>query len=346
MVVRPHQWTTHDQAKDYVYPLAQRAATLWYHDHRMDFSGPQVWRGLAGFFLVTDAEDEALPLPSGERDVPLMICDRAFEAGGEFRYPALDPALIGTPGVEDDFMEGVLGDVVLVNGAPWPVLEVDAARYRLRVLNASNARRYRLRLDPEPPDGSPAFVQVGSDGGLLERPVGHDRVPISPAERFDLVVDFGRYPVGTEVTVRNTLGETDGTREVMRFRVVRRARDESRIPERLSEPRLPTRGDAVRTRTFDFRQTKRAGARVWTINGRVFDPDEHLADPALGTVELWRLSSDFHHPVHLHLAHFAVVGRAPARPPQRTRAGRTRWTYARTRRSKSSPASTGSRAGT
>ena len=155
--------------RDYVYPHDQRAATLWYHDHRMDFTGPQVYRGLAGFHLVHDDEERALPLPDGERDIPLMICDRAFEADGSFRYPAVDRTLQSTPGVERDYMEGVAGDVILVNGAPWPVLEVEAARYRFRILNASNARRYRLAMTLERGAG-PAFVQIGSDGGLLERP--------------------------------------------------------------------------------------------------------------------------------------------------------------------------------
>nr|BFE85350.1 hypothetical protein GCM10020093_079510 [Planobispora longispora] len=130
----------------------------------MDFTAPQVWRGLAGFLLVRDDEDDALPLPKGERDIPLMICDRAFEEDGSFRYPSRDRSLLVTPGVEDAYMEGVEGDVILVNGAPWPVLEVDAARYRLRLLNASNARRYRLALTP-----GGGFVQVGGDQGCSPR---------------------------------------------------------------------------------------------------------------------------------------------------------------------------------
>ncbi len=102
-------------------------------------------------------------------------------------------------------MEGVLGDVVLVNGAPWPVHEVDAARYRLRLLNASNARRYRLALTvPGGPDLP--LVQIGSDGGLLAAPVEHEAIEIASGERFDVVVDFSVLPVGTEVTMVNGLG--------------------------------------------------------------------------------------------------------------------------------------------
>src|SRR5262249_9677444 len=126
--------------RPYAYPLRQRAATLWYHDHRMGFTGASVWRGLAGFFIVHDAEEEALPLPAGLHATPLMIADRAFEADASLRYPAKDEKMMHLPGVEAGFREGVLGDVILVNGAPGPFLEVDAARYRLRVLNASNAR--------------------------------------------------------------------------------------------------------------------------------------------------------------------------------------------------------------
>jgi hypothetical protein len=138
-------WSFQEGAKEYAYPMEQRAATLWYHDHRMDFTGPQVYRGLAGFHIVRDDEGDALPLPAGDKDIPLMICDRAFAADGSLRYPARDPAG-DEPGVQPHYMEGVLGDVILVNGAP--VLEVANTRYRFRLLNASNARHYRLALGP------------------------------------------------------------------------------------------------------------------------------------------------------------------------------------------------------
>ncbi len=191
-------WSFHRGSKFYVYPLEQRAATLWYHDHRMDFTAPQVWRGLAGLHIIRDQEDDALPLPEAEKDIPLMICERSFDEDGSFLYPSLDPSLRGKPGVKGEYTEGVLGDTILVNGAPWPVMEVSNTRYRFRILNASNARRYRLALDPGPSDRLP-FVQVGSDGGLLGAPISHRTIPIAPAERFDVVIDFSKYPVGTEV---------------------------------------------------------------------------------------------------------------------------------------------------
>jgi FtsP/CotA-like multicopper oxidase with cupredoxin domain len=295
--------------RTYTYPLNQRAATLWYHDHRMGFTGPNVWRGLAGFHLVTDEEEAALPLPRGERDLPLMISDRSFTADGGFAYPALD-ADQQTPGVTAGYMNGVLGDVILVNGAPWPVLHADRARYRLRVLNASNARRYTLALDPQPPGGG-ALVQIGSDGGLLERPLKHDSIDIAPAERFDVVVDFSRYPPGTQVRLVNKLGNGP-TAQVMRFDLVNgaTAADDSRIPATLSTIAALDPHRAVATRTFVF-QNKRNG---WTINGDPYLPGRYLARPRLGTTEVWRFISDFYHPVHLHLNHFQVLSRNGATP--------------------------------
>jgi spore coat protein A len=293
--------------RDYIYPLDQPAATLWYHDHRMDFTGPQVYRGLAGFHLVHDDREEALPLPKGERDIPLMICDRSFAEDGSFLYPSLDPDLRDKPGVTRGFIRGVLGDVILVNGAAWPHLEVTNTRYRFRLLNASNARRYRLTLDPEPRQGKP-FIQIGSDVGLLRQPVEHAAIDLAQAERFDVVVDFSSYPIGTKVTMKNDLG--DGrTATVMRFDVVRPATDDTAVPARLGEFEMLSRSSAKVTRDFQFDQRGGDGS-MWTINGRLFDPGRDDAEPQLGATEIWRLTTDVHHPVHLHLAHFQVLSRS------------------------------------
>ncbi|MDQ3714743.1 MAG: multicopper oxidase domain-containing protein [Actinomycetota bacterium] len=301
-------------SRAYRYPMDQPAATLWYHDHRMDFTAAQVWRGLAGFHLVRDDVEEALGLPSGERDVPLMICDRAFEADGQLRYPAIDPTLLEAPGVQADFMEGVLGDVILVNGAPWPVLDVDAARCRLRLLNASNARRYDLRLDPAP-DTGPAFVQIGSDGGLLAAPIWQASIVISPGERFDVVVDFAAYPVGAEVTLRNALG-SGSTADVMRFRVVRTAADDSTVPDKLVEIEPLDPAEARVRREWRFSRGPVGELAGWTINGLAFDPDRMDAEVSLGELEIWRFFTDLHHPVHVHLDPFQVVARSGGAPGQ------------------------------
>nr|BFF25535.1 hypothetical protein GCM10025732_35000 [Glycomyces mayteni] len=205
-LVLPDGWTGHaghsmadDRAavanlqREYGFPLDQRAAMLWYHDHRMDFTAPAIWRGLAGLHLVRDDVEDALDLPRGDRELPLMIADRAFDEDGQLAYPAVDPSLTGEHGVTEPYLAGVLGDVVLVNGAPWPEHEVDTGLYRLRVLNASNARHYELEAVAD--DGRTVpLVQIGADQGLLAAPVPHDRLPIAPAERYDLLVDFGACP--------------------------------------------------------------------------------------------------------------------------------------------------------
>lgn len=294
--------------REYVYPMQQRAATLWYHDHRMGYTGQAVWRGLAGFHIVHDDEEADLPLPKGDRDIALMITDRSFAADGSFQYPLTDGGDVAAP-----YMNGVLGDVVLVNGAPWPVLDTDPARYRFRILNASNARRYRLRLDPPPPEG-PAFTQIGSDGGLLAGPVTHDEIDIAPAERFDVVIDFSRYHPGTRVRLLNTLG-TQTTTQVMRFDVIGTDRsDESTVPERLSETCAPLdRRRATTTRTFLFGQGR---SGVWTINNKPYAPGSPVATPRIGDVEIWRFITDVRHPIHVHLNPFQVVSRNN-RPPGR-----------------------------
>jgi FtsP/CotA-like multicopper oxidase with cupredoxin domain len=296
--------------RTYIYPLDQRAATLWYHDHRMDFTGPSVWRGLAGFHLVRDSEEDALGLPTGLREMPLMITDRSFDADGSLRYPSLDPTLRETPGVSGSYVAGVLGDVMLVNGAPWPVTTVDGARYRLRVLNACNARRLDLRLDPQPEEG---LVQIGTDGGLLAAPLRHEHFELAPAQRLDVIVDFAGYRTGTVVTLYNDFD--DGPmNQILRFRVGDRAADPFTVPERLATVGTLTASQAVVTRTLHFASGGVGQTKGWLINGQPFSPDTVAATPRLDTVEVWRLVTDFHHPVHLHLAPFQVLSRGLGGP--------------------------------
>ncbi|CAN5216489.1 multicopper oxidase family protein [soil metagenome] len=303
-------------SRDYTYPNEQRGATLWYHDHRMDFTGPQVWRGLAGFHIIRDDEDDALPLPRDDKDIPLMICDRSFSEDGSFLYRSLDPSLQDEPGVEEDYMDGVLGDVILVNGAPWLVMEVSNTRYRFRILNASNARRYELALDPAPEDSVP-FVQIGSDGGLLGAPVPHRTIRIAQAERFDVIVDFSKYAVGAEITLKNLLGN-DGARNVMRFRVNRKEKEESTVPRRLSDTGefdALRESDTIREREFHFTRVSDEGRVMWGINGEPFDTGRMDASPKLGATEIWNLSvAPASHPVHLHLVHFKVLSRNGEKP--------------------------------
>ena len=264
------------ETREYVYPNNQRAATLWYHDHRMDFTGAQVWRGLAGLYIIHDDEERRLSLPAGEKEIALVICDRSFDSDGSLLYPSLDPSLRGVAGVTHEYMGGVLGDAILVNGAPWPRVDVTSSQYRLRLLNASNARRYELALETS--NGSPAaFIQIGSDGGLLGAPVRHRTLRIAPAERFDVIVDFSGFDAGDTITLVNREG-TGTTGQVMRFHVTRRQRDDSApLPQKLSTLSPPDPSQASLTRTFDFAFQRATG--TWTVNGKPFDPRRMDARP-------------------------------------------------------------------
>ena len=155
-----------DGQRTYTYPNTQRAATLWYHDHRMDFTAPQVYRGLFGLHLVRDAEEDALPLPGGDREVPLVIADRAFAADGSFRYPAWTDVQT-TPGVE----HAVHGRGCRRRdpGQRRALAGAGGGRRALPVPHPERVERPPLRARPEHGTGPDAakLVQIGSDGGLL-----------------------------------------------------------------------------------------------------------------------------------------------------------------------------------
>lgn len=300
-------------SRTYDYPLDQRATMLWYHDHRMDFTGPAVWRGLAGMHLVRDDVEDSLPLPRGDHELPLMISDRSFGTDGALGYPSLDPALRSRPGVTPAFAAGVLGEVILVNGAPWPVHETDAALHRLRLLNASNARHYDLEAVDEDGERLP-LTQIGSDQGLLAHPVHLQTVPLAPAERYDVILDLRRVRIGSRVRLRNRLGE-GRTRLIMAFDVARRVRDDSTIP-RVLDPAVPTwsRSEARTVREFAFRAGDTTHGRGWVIGGKPFSPARTDVTTTLGAIEVWRFIADVHHPVHLHLTGFRILSRG-GRPP-------------------------------
>lgn len=178
------------QGDSYVYEFEVRnqAGTYVYHAHTHEATAHQVYWGLAGLITVSDAEEQALGLPSGQYDLPVVIQDRSFDANNQLRYVSH----------MRERMMGFLGDHILVNGKANTVLPVNARAYRMRVVNASNSRIYKLAWD----DGTPLTV-IGSDGGLLEKPVTRNYVMLAPAERVDLWVDFSGRKVGSEMTMRS-----------------------------------------------------------------------------------------------------------------------------------------------
>ena len=190
------QFTTSDYAND------QQATLLWYHDHAMGITRFNVYAGLAGLYIIRDAEEAALHLPAGPYEIPLLLQDRNLDT-------TADGSLTGRllHKIEDGTME-FFGPFTLVNGTIWPFLPVEARQYRLRLLNGSNARLYRLVLLDE--SGIPVhekIKQIGTDGGLLGQPVDipRDGLLLAPAERADLIVDF-RALRGQPLTLVNTAG--------------------------------------------------------------------------------------------------------------------------------------------
>src|SRR3954453_1532395 len=299
--------------KDYEYDNQEDARTLWYHDHAAHHTAPNIYGGLAAqYHILPPAGEPTLGLPvDDEFDVPLVISDVAFRADGQL---LMDPPST----------TGALGDVILVNGAPWPEVPVRPRTYRFRLLNASVARGYLLQLS-----GGLAMTVVATDGGLVRHPVDVDQLKLGMSERYDVLVDFAPA-AGQQVELRN-LGvpnatDFEHTGQVMAFRV---GTDPGGPDIVLREDEWPTvdpqgvlaldPANAVTTRRLRFEQ--RGGEM--TINGLTWTDVENsgfrqaIAEPQRDTVEVWELekaSRRWVHPVHLHLVHFRVLDRN-GRPP-------------------------------
>ncbi len=299
----------------YTYPLREggkpeRASFQWYHDHRMDGTAEHIWNGLAGMFILDDRVDQALPLPKGRFDVPLLIADRSFTAQNQLT----DPYPFGGPaGMQPPPNDGVQGDHILINGAPQPVFKVEARRYRLRLLNASNFRSYDLSTQ------SLAMKQIATDSGLMSAPVKRASVRLGPAERAEVIVDFsGKQGRQFDLKAsflddRMTAGPHDAASpRLMRFNVVKRkSPDRSSVPARLrpapalSPPPTITRQWRMTSGVTD------ASHRFsgWAINGKGFNPDRVDARVPLGKTERWRFTNATGRPhaMHVHGADFKVL---------------------------------------
>ncbi|MEU0257322.1 O-aminophenol oxidase PhsA [Streptomyces sp. NPDC006184] len=198
----PDNAVGHGDAQLSEYPNDHQAVQWWYHDHAMNITRWNVMAGLYGTYLVRDDEEDALHLPSGEREIPLLIADRNLDTDedGRLNGRLLHKTVIvqdRNPETGKPVSIPFTGPYTTVNGRIWPYADVDPAWYRFRLVNASNARIFELVLIDEDGEPVPGTVhQIGSDGGLLPRPVPVDfdetlpALTAAPAERFDLLVDF------------------------------------------------------------------------------------------------------------------------------------------------------------
>jgi FtsP/CotA-like multicopper oxidase with cupredoxin domain len=297
-----------EEYKDYWYPNFQDARTLWYHDHGVHNTAHNAYGGLAAQYHLHDSYQER-DLPKGAYDVGLTISDAMFAADGKLAY-------------HDHEFSGLWGDVILVNGQPWPYMEVQRRVYRFRLLNASIARSLKLHLS----DNS-EFAVVGTDGGLMP-PVHVREYRHAGAERYELLIDFARYSAGAVVNLMNRSNlnnkDYDHTNKIMQFRVVGTA------PANLNGNTMSPRVDphdimttpvntATRTRRFELDHDD--VTNVFKINHKTWDDvikskyTETLTGgiiPKNGETEIWEWANNsggWFHPLHMHLVDFKILSR-------------------------------------
>jgi FtsP/CotA-like multicopper oxidase with cupredoxin domain len=326
---------------DYVYPWrdvgfldtpetpVERGSFYWYHDHILDFTGPNVYRGLAGVALAYDEIDSgnendtnpyALRLPSGQYDIPFAIQDKIFDRSG---------ALVFDPFNHDGF----LGDTFVVNGIVQPYHPVERRKYRLRFLNGSNARIYQLYLTNDSGQTFP-MTQIATEGGLLGEPIRDmQNFLLHMAQRVEVVVDFG-HPVfdgQSAVYIENRLTQTDGRKpddlesrgpKLIKFILGARTDDPSRVPNTLRPFARVTDAEIAAAERKTFRFDRSDG--VFTVNNERIDIERASAKPRQNRAQIWRLennSGGWWHPIHIHSEFMRILSRNGRKPPLEERDG-------------------------
>jgi spore coat protein A, manganese oxidase len=292
----PEDWFVPGHSALLHYPGVQDAASLWYHDHAMGITRLNIYAGLFGAFNVRDADERALGLPSGDCDLPLILCDRLIARDGQLYYPVSDDP--SAPWVPECH-----GNVVLCNGKLYPHFDVEPRRYRLRLINVANTRFFDLSLSQ-----GHVFQQIGSDQGLLPAPLQRLRIELYPAERADVVVDFTGM-AGQTVHLHQQ------SEAILEFRVRDRGRpDPSVLPATLRPmPRIDP-ATAVRHRVLTVGEQDDASGNpmMMTLDRRMWS-DPVTEKPKQNTIETWNfvnITGDAH-PIHLHLVRFQIIDRRP-----------------------------------
>ncbi len=293
----PEDWFVVGQQRTCVYPMQQEAATLWYHDHAMGLNRLNTYAGMVGMLLVRDAKEDALQLPAGKYEVPLILYDRNFTADGQLFYDTSGDEK--SPWIPEFYADGLL-----VNGRIKPYHEVEPRLYRFRVLNAANSRFYVLSLT-----GNAAFTQIGADQGLLPRPVQQQRLVLGSAERADILIDFSKM-AGQTVHLRT------GAQDMVQFRVAAHAAStvNNTAPAALPPVVRIAETDAVQTRTITLHDYKDQyeQSMVMLLNRKHWH-EPTTEKPKLNSTEIWEFVNftEDTHPMHMHLVHFQVLDRRP-----------------------------------
>jgi FtsP/CotA-like multicopper oxidase with cupredoxin domain len=293
----------------YEFTVMDRAGTYWFHPHPHGRTGPQVYLGLAGLIIIHDEEESTLELPGGNQDIPIIIQDRTFDEQNQLVYG----------GTSMDQMMGFLGNTLLVNGQTQKVVPVETRAYRLRILNGSNSRIYKLAWS----DGSLITV-IGTDGGLLEKPLPRRFVTLAPAQRLEVWADFSSRQVGSHLQLVNQENLTPGGSDeytVVDFSVTNISDATSQLPEKLITALMSNMAEAANfANPRDFVLQMGMGMRMgmsWNINGRTFEMEDVAREETvrLGDLEVWQFTNNggmgmtLPHPMHIHGLQFQIVDR-------------------------------------
>jgi spore coat protein A, manganese oxidase len=308
----------------YHYSNTQQAATIWYHDHALGLTRLNVYAGLAGYYLITDANEINLQqtgkLPAAPYDLGLAIQDRMFTSDGKLHYPSA-PEIAGqpNPGILPEFF----GDFILVNGMTWPVLNVEPRQYRFRVLNGSDSRFYNLSLS-----NTQVIQQIATDNGFLAAPVPLTQMLIAPGERKDIVLDFSNPAFwGQTIIMRNSAKipfpkgsavDPRTTGRIMAFRVNKPLNPlypTTQLPATLNAPMqaLQTTLPARKLILFEaMDEHGRLKPMLGTVDNGVLEFDDSLTEnPALNSTEIWEIYNETMdaHPIHQHLVSSQLINR-------------------------------------
>jgi len=305
-------------SRNYNFTVSQRAGMYWYHPHPDGYTAEQAYLGLAGVFIVRDAEEQKLNLPSGEMEIPLVIQDKRINVDYSLNY---------SPNM-NDVMTGYMGSNILVNGVNSPYKDVSTRSYRLRVLNGSNGRIYNLALS-----NGASFAVIGSDGGLLSSPQTVNSLLLGPGERADLIVNFSSYQVGTELFLISktfSAGSSQGTQsfKIMKFKITQNEKDPYTLPGSFSVIKPIDKGTVIKTRTFDISNggmgsmggmmgsSGMSMKGMHRINNKIYDKSRIDETVQSGTTEIWEFDNskgDEPHPMHIHALQFQVLDRTGGR---------------------------------
>jgi FtsP/CotA-like multicopper oxidase with cupredoxin domain len=308
--------------KIYEFEIIDRAGPYWFHPHPHMRTAEQVAMGMAGLLTVWD-DDEAIAVPgasTGVNDVPVVIQDRNFDSSNQILY-------------NPNNMWGYLGSRILVNGKPNAAFTLEPRGYRLRLLNGSNARTYKLGWSNNMP-----LKVIGTDGGLLPAVASRNYVMLMPGERIDIWADFASL-AGKSVTLRSLTFDPMGSMmgggggggmggggggmmgsglamgaafDILRVNMSRKAATK---PVLGPLPPLSIRYDASNVPNYAMPRpfTLDMSMMVWTINGRVFEMMEVAEDEMVHVHETmaweWINNSPIPHPMHMHNIQFQVVQR-------------------------------------